>query len=103
MLLIAQFADIKGLPKAQSYSVVHIGRFIDMGGELFNLNLKLVLDVVQNILLIISRDEGNCESLGSESSGSSYSVHVLVDLVRHVVVEDDVDLFDINSSSEDIG
>ena len=57
------------------------------------------MDIVEDLCVLGRGDEGNGESLGSESAGSSDSVEVLVVLVGHVEVDDDVDLLDVDSSS----
>lgn len=61
-----------------------------------------LLDAVEDLLLFLVGNESDGESLGSEPSCSAYSVQVAVGGVRHVEVEDDVDLGNVDSSSEDI-
>ena len=75
-----------------------------------HLNHEPALDVLQNVLVAVAGDEADSEPLGVEPAGSSdlesvraYSVQVGVRVFRHVVVEDDVDLLDVDSSGEHVG
>jgi len=60
------------------------------------------LHIIEHVSIILARYEGDGDSLGSESTGSSYSVEVLIRLVWHVEVDDNVDLFNVDSSSQQI-
>jgi len=83
-------------------SVIHVGGDVNSGGELLNFHFKSLLNFVEGFHVLLATDEGNCETLGSESSSSSYSVQIRIRLSRHIKVEDHIDLFNIDSSSEDI-
>lgn len=60
------------------------------------------LNALEDLLVIISGNKGNSLSLGFESACSSDSVHVVFSSNWHIEVDDEVHLFDINASSEQI-
>lgn len=84
-------------------SIIHVGRLIDGAWELLNLHLESALDIVENIGVFLRRYERDGEALGTESASSSDSVKILISLVWHVKVDDDVDSLNIDTSSEKVG
>lgn len=83
-------------------SVIHVCALVDGCWHFIHFNFESVLNCLQNVVVLLAWDEWNGKTLSSESSGSSNSVEVLVWLVWHVEVDDNVDLFNIDSSSKDI-
>ena len=84
-------------------SLVHIGARVDGRGQFFNLNLKSLLCLVQNLLVLFRADESDGETLSSKSSRSPNSVEVGVRVFGHVVIKHDIDLLNVDSSTEDLG
>lgn len=60
------------------------------------------MDLVQNGGVLSVGNETDGQSLGSKSTSSSYSVQVLIGLVWHIVVDDDVDLLNVDTSAKKI-
>lgn len=54
-------------------------------------------------MVLLAANERDGKTLGAESSSSAYSMKVLVTLVCHIEVNDDVDFLNIDTSSEKIG
>ena len=81
----------------------HVCGDVNLVGELGHGNLEPTLNLVEDFLVGLRGDEGNSESLGSEASGTSDTVEVLVRVVGHIVVDDDVDALDIDTASEKVG
>ena len=86
-----------------SRSLVHIGAWVDGCREFFNLNLKSLLCLVQHLLILFGADEGDGKTFGAKSSRASDSMQVGVRVVRHIIVEYDVDLLNVDTSAEDLG
>jgi len=53
-------------------------------------------------MVFLTTYESYCESFGAESPSSSNSVQVAVGISRHIVVEHDIDFFNINTTSKHI-
>lgn len=72
----------------------HVKGGIQFLGQLQNLDLKSVLNVHKHslisssffVLLLISSDEVDCQSLGSKTTSSTYSVQVSVSISREIYV-----------------
>lgn len=53
-------------------------------------------------MVFLTRYKSDGETLGSEATGTSYSVKVGVGVTGHIVVEYDVDFLDINTTAENL-
>jgi len=53
-------------------------------------------------LVFLSTHESDSETFGSEATSAAYSVEVSVGVTGHIVVENDVDFLDINSTAENL-
>jgi len=60
------------------------------------------LDLLQDLVVLVITAETDGQTFGTESSGSGHSVQVSIRVFWHIVVEHDVDSFDIDTSSEKI-
>lgn len=85
------------------YSVVHVGGLVDGGGQVFDLDLESGLHFVQDLLVFLRGDEGEGQSLGAISACSADTMQVLVRVKRHVVVDNDVDLLNVDTSTQQVG
>jgi len=61
------------------------------------------LDVFEDFLVFLATNEGDSETFGTEATSAANSVQVRVGVAGHVVVEDDVDLLNVDTTSEEIG
>lgn len=68
-------------------------------------DVEASLDVFENFLIFLGvrADEADGESFGTETPGTSDAMQILIGLVWHVVVDDDVNALDVNTASEKIG
>lgn len=83
--------------------VIHVGAGVDaLLGELGERNLETLLDGLQHSFVLGAANERDTKTLGSEAAGTTDAVEVRVSLVRHVVVDGDVDTFNINTTAEDV-
>ena len=93
----------RALHITSSSSVATSGvEFLKILRHFFNLSVVVVLDFSDE-LGIVGRDEVDCDTLSSETTGSTDSVNVVLFLERKFVVNDESDLLDINTSCEQIG
>lgn len=82
---------------------VHVCRWVNtLLWEVRNLDIESRLDLLQDLLVFLAGDERNSQTLGTESTGSTDSVQVLVGLAWQVVVDSQVNSLDIDTSTEDI-
>ena len=83
--------------------VIHVGARVNtLLGELRKGDLETLLNRLQNGLVFRAADEGDTETLGSETTGTTDTVEVRISLVRHVVVDGDVDTLNIDTTTKDI-
>lgn len=83
--------------------ILTVGANVYSGWEFFNLDFESLLDIFENLDILSAAHECNSETFGSESSSSSDSVKVGVWILWHIKVENNVDLFNIDTSSKDVG
>lgn len=83
-------------------SVVHVVLLIDGCWQLLHFHFKSALNLIKYSLVFFTWNEWNCQTLGSKSSCSTNTMKVLIGFIWHVEVEDDIDLLDIDTSSEEV-
>ena len=83
-------------------SVVHVRGLVNARGKVFDLDLEAGLDVTEDLVVLLVRDERDGETLGAESTSSADTMKILVRLARHIEVDNDVNLFDIDTSTEQV-
>ena len=76
--------------------------FGDIEGEFFDLGV-IVLAQIGKELRVSRGDEVDGDSLATEAARSTNSVDVLGSVSGEVVVDDEVDLLDVDASTEQIG
>jgi len=64
---------------------------------------KTVLDLIKSGLFLRVSHKSDSEAFGAETASPADSVEIAISALRHVEVEDDVDLGDVDASAEDIG
>lgn len=72
------------------------------GWDLRKLDLETLLDRLENRLVVRAADEGDTQTLGSETTGTTDTVQVRIGLIRHVVVDGNVDALNIDTTSKNI-
>merc|ERR1719237_716083 len=75
---------------------------VDLVGQLADVDLEPVLDLVERLGVGLVRHEGDGQALGAEASRPRHSVQVGVGVLGHVVVEDDVDALDVHAAPEEV-
>jgi hypothetical protein len=82
---------------------VHVEAGVDtILRELRNGKGEALLNRLENFLIFRAADEGDTETLGSETSSTTDTVKVRISLVGHVVVDGDVDALNINATTKDV-
>jgi len=76
---------------------------VDFLRELSDLDLESILDRLRGLGVLLVGDEGDGETLGTESTRSRNSVQVGVGVFGHIVVEHDVHSLDIHATTEKVG
>ena len=84
-------------------SVIHIGSLVNGIRQVIDLNLESRLNLIKNCLIFWSRDERDSETLGSISTSSTDSMKILISAIRHVVIDNNIDLFDIDTTTKQVG
>ncbi len=106
-----------------SSAPLDVGGEVDLVGQLGDVHLEAVLNLVQHLQGQINlvrdwvqqedfqsfylgvglvRDEGDGESLGAEPPGAGHPVQVGVRVLGHVVVEHDVHALDVHAAAEQV-
>merc|ERR1719447_131906 len=60
------------------------------------------LDRLENLVVLIIGNERDSQTLGTKSTSSSDTMKICVGVFWHIIVEDDVDSFNIHSTSEQV-
>lgn len=81
----------------------HVGGNINLIGELGNLDLEAGLDSLEDLLVAVISDKGDSQTLGTETTSTTDTVEVGVGNLGNIVVDDDVDAGNINTTGKDIG
>ena len=86
---------------------MHLGRHIGRGIDAFlrdswDVDDKSALDLVEDLSIFLRGDEGESQTLGTESTGTTDPVQVSVCAFGHVIVDNDVDTLNINTSSNQV-
>jgi len=68
-----------------------------------NLSFESLLDLLEHQLVLISADERDTETLGTETTSTTDTMEVRICVGWQVVVDGQVDAFDIDTSTEDVG
>src|SRR6186713_619320 len=58
---------------------------------------------IDSIPLLIGRNEGDTSALVASSTGSTGTVDIVLHMIRTIIVDDELKLFDIETSSSDRG
>mmetsp|Transcript_23900 Transcript_23900/g.56458 ORF Transcript_23900/g.56458 Transcript_23900/m.56458 type:complete len:273 (+) Transcript_23900:96-914(+) len=80
----------------------HVGRHVDFVWEFRDVDLETRLDLVEDLLVLFARDKRNGDTLSPKTSGTTDTVQELVTFFREVVVDNDVDTFDIDTTAEQV-
>lgn len=67
-----------------------------------NGNLEALANSLEHLLVIIAADEGDGETLGTETASTTDTVQVRVGLARHVVVDGQIDALNIDTTAENV-
>lgn len=74
---------------------------VKIGGHLVDLGVVMILDLLEETS-VLGEDEVDGGSLSSESTGTADSVDVVLLLHRELVVDNETDLLDVDTSSEQV-
>lgn len=66
-------------------------------------NLESLLNILQHFLISVRADEGDRQTLGTETASTTDTVEVRISITGKVVVDGEVDTLDINTTTEDVG
>ena len=83
-------------------SLVHIERRVDLGGHICDLHFETSLGVSKHSLILLGGDKRDGEAFCAEAASSANAVQVLIASVRHIVVQDDVDSLNVDTSAKDV-
>lgn len=66
-------------------------------------HLETLLNFLEDLLIVLVADEGDRQTLGTETTGTADTVEVGVRISGQVVVDSEVDTLDIDTTAEDVG
>lgn len=72
----------------------------DLGGHLGDLGGVLGLGGFKDSLVLLGGDEGDGDSLGSETTGTGYAMEVRGLIDGHIVVDDNVNALKVDTAAE---
>lgn len=84
--------------------VCHVSTGIDTTlGKLWQCDLEPLLDRLEHLLICVAADKGNAETLGTETASTTNTMKVAVGIAGKVVIDGQIDTFDIDTTAEDVG
>ena len=66
-------------------------------------NFESLLDILQDLLILLVAHEGDGQTLGTETTGTTNAVQVGVGIGGQIVVDGQVDTLNIDTTAEDVG
>lgn len=82
---------------------LHIGRTLNTTlWVLRHLRIKTLLNLLEHILISLVADEADAQTLGTESTSTADTVKVGGCVGGQIIVDGQVDTFDIDTSAEDV-
>jgi hypothetical protein len=66
-------------------------------------DFESLLDSLEHLLVLLAADEGDTETLGTETTSTTDAMKVGVGIARKIVVDGKVDTLDIDTTTEDVG
>jgi len=75
---------------------------VDFIWELLDADLEARLHLLEDFRVLLGAHHANSETLGTESTGTCNAMQVSITILRHVVVEHDVDTLDIDTSTKQV-
>lgn len=79
-----------------------VGAKVNLIRQFGDVDVEAVLHVIQDLCVVLVRDEGDGESFGTETASTGDSMQVGVGVFGHVVVEHDVHTFNVHAATEEI-
>ena len=76
---------------------------VQLIGQLGDVDFESFLDVVENFGVGFVANESDGKALGAEAASARHAMEIRVRILRHVVVEDDVDALDVHAATEQVG
>lgn len=78
-------------------------KFLGILGDQREGNFEALLDLLEDFLVILVADEGDGQTLGTETTGTANTVEVGIGIRGEIVVDGQVDTLDIDTTAEDVG
>lgn len=95
---------LTGLNLFKPFSVSHVCACINAFLRKFGqCDVKPLLDLLENVVVLGTADEGDAEALGTEAAGTTNTMKVGIGIGRKIVVDGKVDFLDIDAAAEDVG
>jgi hypothetical protein len=69
----------------------------------WDLRIESLLNLLQHLLILLTTDEADTQSLRTETSGTTDTMEIGVGIGREIVIDGQVDAFDVNATAEDVG
>ncbi len=84
-------------------TALNVRRQVNLLGQLCDVDLEAILDLVQDFGVGLVRHESNGQTFGAETAGTCNSVQVSVRVLWHVIVEDNVHSLNVHATAEQVG
>ena len=81
----------------------HVRGGINLIRKFRNVHLETALDLVQNLLIRLTRNERNGKSLSTETASTPHTMQELIRVIREVIVDDNVHSLNVNTTSKQVG
>merc|ERR1711935_642856 len=88
---------------SEESSAVEVRGGVDLLGHGIDVHLEAILHNLQHGFVLFCGHEAQSQPLGSKAASAADAVQVRVTIIWHVVVDDNVDTLNIDTTAEQVG
>jgi hypothetical protein len=102
--MLRQVFDFVSLIPIQALLVSHVCACVNAFLREFGKgNVKPLLNLLENVVILRAADEGDAEALGTEAARTTNTMKIRISIGRKVIVDGKIDFLDIDATAEDVG
>lgn len=73
---------------------------INLSRQLANVHIETILYFIKYFGVVLVRNKGDGQSLGTKATGTSHAMQVGVGVLGHIVIEDNVHALNVHATTE---
>ena len=81
----------------------HVTADINLIRKFRNVHLEPTLHLIKHLLIGLTRNKRNSNPLRPKPARSSHTMQELIGIIREIIIDDNIDTLNVNTTSEQIG